>query len=384
MERETGRERIARFNGRPVGAGHPVYVIGEVGSNHNADLGLARGLVEAAAEAGADAVKFQLFRADWLYPANCGVVETPMGNVDFFGILERYALPPAWCAELAEYAGRLGIQFLCTAFDESLLERVAALNVPAVKIASPELNHLPLLRSAARLRRPLICSTGLSTLGQVEESLEAIRSVWPEPEVVLLQCVSGYPTPPDQSNLAVLKTLARAFGVPVGLSDHTIDYECVPMTMAAVGGCLIEKHFTLSRTLEGPDHSFALEPPELGQLVANIRAVESVEPGKRLEFVAERCGAGAVDAVLGHGRKEIMPAEAPLYPNDKRSIHVLRDLEAGTALSAANLRILRSERNLAPGLHPRHWETVLGARTTRAIAAGAGLQWEDLLQRQET
>jgi N-acetylneuraminate synthase len=373
--------RAVSFGERWVGPGNPTYIIGEVGSNHNADLGLARRLIEAAAEAGADAVKFQLFRADWLYPANCGVVGTPMGDVDFFEVLERYALPPEWADELADYAGRLGIQFLCTAFDEALLERVGALGVPALKVASPELNHLPMLRAAAGLRKPLICSTGLSTLGEIEEAMAAVRSVWAEAEVVLLQCVSAYPLPADQSNLGVIETLGRAFGVPVGLSDHTTDHGCVPMTAVAAGACLIEKHFTSSRSLEGPDHPFALEPHELTAMVRGIREVEAVRPEDRPAYLVERFGAVAVRDVLGHGRKEIMPAERPLYPNDKRSIHAIRDLRAGELLTPDNVRILRSERNLTPGLHPRHWEEILGARTVAQLRAGEGLQWSQLIDR---
>jgi N-acetylneuraminate synthase len=374
--------RAARIGRKRVGPGSPTYLIGEVGSNHNADLGLARRLIEAAAECGVDAVKFQLFRAEWLYPANCGVVATPMGDVDFFDVLGRYALPAEWVLELAERAGALGLDFLCTAFDEQALRQVEALDPPALKIASPELNHLPFLRSAAALRRPLICSTGLCTLGEVEEAIATIRSAWPDPEVVLLQCVSAYPLPQDQANLGVIETLRRAFGLPTGLSDHTTDAACVPATAVALGACVIEKHFTLDRGLEGPDHSFALEPDELKALVAAVREVEAVPPAERLAFVERRYGADAVRRASGHGRKEIMPAEAELYPCDKRSIHAIRAIDAGERLTPENLRILRSERNLAPGLHPRYWDVVLGARTTRPLSEGEGLGWSHLLVRE--
>jgi N-acetylneuraminate synthase len=372
--------RAVKLGRRMVGPGFPAYIIGEVGSNHNADLGLARRLIQAAAEARVDAVKFQLFRADWLYPANCGVVTTPMGDVDFFEVLERYALPPEWIRELAALARTQGLDFLCTAFDQHSLRQVAALDLPALKIASPELNHLPLLRAAAALRKPLICSTGLCTVGEIEEAIATIRSVWPDPDLVFLQCVSAYPLPSDQANLGVIDTLRRTFGVLSGLSDHTTDVDCVPATSVALGGCVIEKHFTLDRALKGPDHSFALEPNELGTLVAAVREVEAVAPTDRLGFVERLYGFDEVRRATGHGRKDIMPAEAELYPCDKRSIHAIRAVAAGARLSAENLRILRSERNLTPGLHPRYWDVVLGAKTSRPLAEGEGLDWSHVLQ----
>lgn len=366
---------------RPVGDGAPLFLIAEIGSNHNADLALACELVRRAADAGADAVKFQLFRADFLYPANAGVVDMPGGPADLREIFLEYALPPEWLHELRALASEEGIAFLCTAFDEETLGAVAALDPPALKIASPELNHLPLLRRAARLRRPLVCSTGLSTLADIEEAATTIREEWEDAELILLQCVSAYPLPPEESNLAVIDTLRRAFGVPVGLSDHTMDAERTPAIASAVGACLIEKHFTLDRTYPGPDHPFALVPEELGRLVRTIRRLDDLDLGERMTWIRSEYGDEAVDRILGNGRKEIQRAEMPLYPNDKRSIHALRDIAAGETLSPDNVRVLRSERNLSPGLHPRYWELVCGAVTTKAIPNGQGVSWSALLRR---
>lgn len=359
------------------GRGH-AYVVAEIGSNHNHDLALAHELIAAAAEAGADAVKFQLFRAEHLYPPHAGTVETPMGHVDLHELFSAFALPSEWLTELRDAAVQIGVDFLCAPFDEETLGQLADLALPAIKIASPELNHLPLLRRAADLHWPMICSTGLSTLADVQEAVDVIRSAWPEPELVLLQCVSAYPLAAEQANLGVIDTLSRAFGFPAGLSDHTTEAERTPAVAVAYGAVLIEKHFTLDRTLAGPDHSFALEPADFAKMIAAIRTVEAIAPGERLAWV--RQAYDGVQEILGTGQKTIQAAEQDLYPNDKRSIHAIVDVPAGEALSDRNVRILRSERNLRPGLHPRYWEVVLGALTVSELRAGEGVSWEHLIR----
>jgi sialic acid synthase SpsE len=363
----------------PGAAGDGVYVVAEIGSNHNHDLDLAHRLIRAAAQAGADAVKFQLFRADSLYPPHAGRVQTPMGEADLHEMFNAVALPEQWLTELRDGARELGLAFLCAPFDEAMLGELAALDLPAIKIASPELNHLPLLRAAARLRRPLICSTGLATIGDIYEAVATIRSEWPDPQLVLLQCVSAYPLPPEQSNLRVIETLRATFGFPTGLSDHTMDPERTPAVAVSLGATLIEKHLTLDRSLSGPDHPISLEPEELRRMVEAIRTLEPLDHEQRDAWVRRRFG--DVSDIVGDGYKRIAPAEQELYPNDKRSIHAIADVTPGATLGPDNVRVLRSERNLAPGLHPRYWNVICGAQTTSAIEAGQGVQWTHLLRR---
>ena len=359
----------------------PAWLVAEIGSNHDGSLEKARALIDASAEAGWDAVKFQLFRADHLYPKECGVVELATGPVDFYAELARVELDAAWLPELRAHAESRGLHFLCTPFDEDAVDELVAAGVPALKIASPELNHLPLLRRAAASGLPLICSTGLSTLSDVEEALGAIRGVRPGASITVLQCVTAYPAPPEESNLAVLETLARAFGVPVGLSDHSTDPELVPAVAVACGASLIEKHVTLDRRDPGLDHAFAIEPEGMRRLREAVRRTESFAPEARLAQVERTYGRERVRATLGHGRKEVMPSEAPLYPCDKRSIHAIRAIRAGEPLAADAIRVVRSERNLRPGLHPRHWEDVLGARARVDIQPGDGIRWTHLIER---
>ena len=362
-----------------MGPNCPTFVVAEVGSNHNGNLSLALQLIDIAVEAKVDAVKFQLFRAENLYPPNCGTVNSPSGLVDFYNVLSQLAVPSDWIPELKTYAEERNLIFLCTPFDEAGMTYLSSLNIAAIKIASPELNHLPLLRAAARHEKPLICSTGLSYLWDIEEALQTIRQTYAKPAVILLHCVSAYPLPPEQANLGAVQTLETVFDVPSGFSDHTTDPEGVPSIAVALGACVIEKHYTVSRSFTGPDHVFALEGDELRSMVRVIREVERVEPLERLEWVTRRFGREKVEAIIGHGRKEIMPAERELYPNDKRSIRVIKDIPEREALSEQNIRILRSERNLKPGLHPRYWEIVLGARAVRHMAAGEGVCWDYLL-----
>jgi N-acetylneuraminate synthase len=376
-----GATTAVNIANRLVGEGAPVFIVAEVGSNHNADLAVARELVKRAASAGATAVKFQLFRAESLYPANAGVVEMAGGRADLWETFSEFALPAEWLHELRELADEEGLVFLCTAFDEETLNALAALEVSATKIASPELNHLPLLRSAARLRRPLICSTGLATLADIDEALATVRDEWSDAAVVLLQCVSAYPLPAEESNLRVIDTLRRAFGVPVGLSDHTIEPVRTAAIASAVGACLIEKHMTLDRSMRGPDHASSIEPDDFARLVETVRQLDELDVSERMALVRSAYGDNAVEGILGGGCKTIQPSERSLYPGDKRSIHALRDIDTGETLSPENVRVLRSERNLSVGLHPRYWKTVCGAVTTAAISRGEGVTWEALLQR---
>lgn len=358
--------------------GGGVYVIAEAGSNHDGDRAQAEKLVDVAADAGADAVKFQLFTAAGLYPANCGAVDLGTGPEDFFAVLEKASLPAEWLAPLQARAADRGIDFLCSAFDEATTDVVAALGIPVFKIASPELTHLDLLRRTAGHGRPVILSTGMASLGDIEEAVAVLVAAG-APEIALLQCTTAYPTPPEDANVAVVATLASAFGVRAGLSDHTMDPTAAPLVTASVGGTVIEKHVTLSRSLPGPDHPFAIEPSELAALVEAVRKVEAVAPEARLDHARGVLGPEVVDCLLGSPRKVVAPSEAEMARCDRRSLHALADLEAGDVLGPENVGILRGERNLRPGLHPRYAPVVFGTPLQRPVAYGQGVEWADVL-----
>jgi N-acetylneuraminate synthase len=354
-------------------------VAAEAGSNHDGDEEQAHALIDAAADAGAGAVKFQLFRAATLYPRNCGTVPAPDGrSIDFYRELEQNELPPSWLASLVEHCVDRGVEPLCSPFDEELADRCLEAGMTRLKIASPEITHLPLLRHVAALGCPVILSTGMSTLGDIEEALEALSGA---PEVTLLHCVTAYPCPEEEANLAAITTLRTSLGCAVGLSDHTVDPVAAPMVAAAIGATFIEKHMTTSRDRSGLDHSFSVVPEELADLVRGVAEVTRLEEAERLPYAQRHLGVARVQTLLGDPRKRVTASESLLAGTDRRALHALEDIPVGAVLTDQNVGVLRGERNLPPGMHPRWLESVLGATAQRPIAYGHGIVWDDLLVR---
>src|SRR5262249_54734623 len=271
------RSAAIDIGGRAVGPGAPCYVIAEAGSNHDGRLAQAMALIDAAAAAGCDAVKFQVFRPqDLMTPhgPRARYLDGLLGERSLYELFASTAIDRTWLPRLAAHCRMRRIHFLATPFDRDAVDRLIApgVNVPAIKNASSELWHLPLIRHAARSGRPLLLSTGMATMADVEDASVAAPAAGAS-QLALFQCTVAYPPPAEAVNLRAMRTLVERFGVPVGLSDHS------PGTWAAVaavalGANLVEKHLTLSRALPGPDHPFALEPPELATMVADIRATE--------------------------------------------------------------------------------------------------------------
>ena len=327
------------IGGRLVGSGQPAYVIAEAGANHNRDLGMARELIDVAADAGADAVKFQTYTGKDLYSSKTPDFEYLDDERSPQELLDAIALPREWQAELAEHAAARGIHFFSSPFDREAVDQLAELGVPALKIASFEIVDTPLIEHAASTGIPLIISTGMATYGEIEDALGAAADGGAD-RVALLRCASVYPAEPEIMNLRAMETMRRAFGVPVGLSDHTLGIS-VPTGGAALGMELLEKHFTLSRELEGPDHPFALEPDELKALVRSVREVESA---------------------LGNGRLEGPSEEESkeMYRLARRSVIAAVDIPAGTVIERQMLTVKRP----GYGVKPRDIELLVG-RTAR-------------------
>ncbi|MFN8542690.1 MAG: N-acetylneuraminate synthase family protein [Candidatus Binatia bacterium] len=351
-----GFRSVIEIGGRPVGAGHPCYVIAEAGSNHDGRLEQALALVDVAAAAGCDAVKFQIFRPEELMsPAGprARYLDTLLGDRSLYELFTATAINRAWLPRIAYHCRTRGIHFLATPFDCDAVDRLVSPEVaaPAIKNASAELWHLPLVRHAARTGRPLLLSTGMATLPDVEDAL-VVAAAAGATDVALLQCTVSYPTPPESVNLRAIGTLAERFGVPVGFSDHTQGI-WAPVAAVALGASVIEKHATLSRRLPGPDHPFAVEPDELAQMVRDIRATEQA---------------------LGDGQKVRQPAEEEIYAIGRRNLVAVRDLAAGSRLVEADLAVLRSPLGIAP----RDAALVAGRTLARPVAAGAPLTWNDL------
>ncbi|APG27351.1 N-acetylneuraminate synthase [Syntrophotalea acetylenivorans] len=340
---------------RPIGADHSCFIIAEAGVNHNGDLYLARGLIEAAQAAGADAVKFQTFTAERLVSANAPKAAYQMRSTDVkesqFTMIKRLELSPAHHHELLEYCHKLGILFLSSPFDEQSADFLDDLGLPAFKIPSGEVVNLPFLAHVARKGKPIILSTGMATLSEVEAAVETIRTAG-NPPLVLLQCVSNYPADPRDVNLRAMKTLSRAFDVPVGYSDHVAGNE-ISFGAAALGACVIEKHFTLNRQLPGPDHQASLEPDDLCSLVAGIRAVESA---------------------LGDGCKRPAVSEKNTASVARKSLVAACDIEVGAVIEESMVAVKRPGTGLAPDLS----NLVVGRTALVAIPRDSLLRLEDL------
>ena len=339
--------------GRAVGAGAPCYVIAEAGANHNRDLDVASRLIDAAADAGADAVKFQTYSGRALYST-----KTP--RFDYLGalgtkpaseLLDEIALPRDWQGPLANHCRDRGVEFLSSPFDHEAIAELDALGVAALKIASFEIVDLGLVRAAAATGRPLILSTGMCTLGEIDEAVQAARGAGAS-AIVLLQCASLYPAPPHTMNLRAIPAMEAAFGVPAGLSDHTLGVHVAPAAVA-LGARLVEKHFTLDRTMIGPDHPFAVEPKELAELVAHIRDVE---------------------VALGDGVKRGPgPEEAKeMYAKARRSLVAARAIPAGTVITADMLCVKRP----GTGIAPRYVDIVPGRIARVDIDEDDVITWE--------
>lgn len=341
--------------GLEVGTDRPCFIIAEAGVNHNGSLERARQLVDVAVEAGANAVKFQTFKAERLATLdapkaayqlrNTGAAETQ------YEMLQRLELSQAAHPDLMNYCSERGILFMSTPFDEESADFLDELGVVVFKLPSGEITNLPFIEHVARKGKPMIVSTGMAFLSEVETAVRCMEAAGNR-DFMLLHCVSNYPAEPSDANLRAMHTMQETFNVPVGYSDHTQGIE-VALAAVALGACVIEKHFTLSRDLPGPDHRASLEPDELARMVSGIRTVE---------------------AALGHGRKEPAASEAETAAVARRSLVAACDIAAGTALTKDLIAIRRP----GTGLPAQMLSQVVG-RTMRVPArAGTLLRLEML------
>lgn len=336
-----------------VGRGHPTYVIAEIGANHNRDLGVARELIDVAAAAGADAVKFQTYSGSRIYSKKTPSFAylAPITDKSPAELLEEISLPREWQPLLAEHARERGVHFFSSPFDHEAVRELDELDVPVLKIASFEIVDLPLIRVAAATGRPLLISTGMTVLGEIEDALRAAAEAGGT-AVGLMQCTSVYPAPVERINLRAMETMRAAFGVPVGLSDHSTGI-AVPVAAAALGAAFLEKHVTLDRTMTGPDHPFAIEPAELEAMVRGIREAE---------------------AALGDGRKDgPSPEESEeMYTLGRRSLIAARGLPAGTVLEPEMITVKRP----GFGIRPKDLDLVIGRTLRVDVEEDEILTWD--------
>ena len=346
-------ENFILINGRRIGPGEPVYVIAELSANHNQNFDEAIRIVRAAKECGADAIKLQTYTADTItmdcasepFQVRKGSIWEGKNLYQLYG--EAYT-PWEWQPKLKELAEDLGLDCFSSPFDSTAVDFLEQMGVPAYKIASFEVVDLPLLDCVARTGKPIIMSTGMASLEEIEEAVAILRNAGAD-QLALLKCTSAYPASFDEMNLRTIPEMAQRFGVPVGLSDHTLG-TTAPVTAVALGACIIEKHLTLSRGTPGPDALFSLEPQEFREMVTAVRQAEQA----------------LGEVFFGFSERE---AASRVF---RRSLFVSADIAKGDLFTKHNVRSIRP----ADGLHTRHLKQVLGRRASCDIKRGTPLSWD--------
>jgi len=375
-------ERTFRTAGQAFSAFEKIMIIAEIGTGHGGSIAKAKDLVDAAREAGADCAKFQIVYADEILHPDTGFVSLPGGKIRLYDRFRELEVDPGFYAEIAAYCQKKGLIFLCSPFGLKSLSELESLDPPCIKIASPELNHFPLLAAASATGRPLILSSGVSTLSDIERALEATGSTR---DRVLLHCVTSYPAPEEEYNLSVLESLSSVFGIPVGVSDHSLDPILVPLLAVASGAAVIEKHICLSRLDSGLDDPVALPPDAFAAMVKAVRNAcdKTGATMKRdiIEALSREHGSEKIRRILGDGIKALAPSERANYTRTNRSIHYLKGLKAGQTVTEADIAILRTEKILSPGLSPEFRDMLLGAILARDVTDGAGAAWDDFISR---
>lgn len=343
--------REITIDGRKIGSDHPPYVICELSGNHNGSLDRALAMIEAAAATGCAAIKLQTYTADTITMNHDGPEFRINGGLwdgrNLYDLYREAQTPYVWHEAMFAKAADLGVTLFSTPFDERAADLLEDLGAPAYKVASFEAVHLPLIAHVARKGKPMIISTGLANLSEIDAAVRTARDNGCT-DLVLLHCISSYPAPTDQSNLRTMPHLAEAFGAVAGLSDHTLG-SATSVAAVALGGAVIEKHFTLRRADGGPDADFSLEPAEFRRLCEDCHNAW-LSLG-RIDYSRKSAEAGAASF--------------------RRSIYAVRDIAAGEAFTANNLRIIRP----GHGLPPRHYDSVIGCQARRAIARGTALCW---------
>ena len=328
-----------KIAGTPVGGSASPYIIAEVGSNFDKNLDKARKLIDVAAQAGANAVKFQLFRADALYPNRDGL----------YDIFKSIELDAEWVSLLSKHANDQGLHFMASAFDMGSVDVLEAVKTPAHKAASSETTNLGFLHKLASTGKPVIISTGMCDMVDIEEAVNACLGAGND-QIVLLQCGAMYPLPNELVNLRVIQSLARRFNCPVGFSDHTLG-QVAAITAVGLGATVFEKHYTLDKKSAGPDHFYALEPDELKSYVAAIREAHEA---------------------LGSGEKQMLPKEKE--QGRREGLYLARNMAKGETITAADVVAKRP----ALGLRARYATAVVGATLTQALDKDQSLSWDVL------
>lgn len=370
-----------------------INIIAEIGTSHEGSFDKAKELVDAAADSGADTIKFQWVYADEILHPKTGFVKLPTGNIPLYERFKQLECAVSFYKDIMDYVHSKGCKFCCSPFGLCSLRELLELKPDYVKIASPELNHYKMLealrdwRQAQKSRReamvPVILSSGVSTLTDIDK---AVRIVGRD-GVSLLHCITSYPAPEDQYNIRLVSSLKNVFGIETGLSDHSLDPVLVPVLSTACGGTIIEKHFTLSRQTSGLDDPVALEPEAFALMVHTVHQTKAtfrhygsaLGMERTIEQLSEQFGRERVETVLGDGVKRLAAAEEANYGRTNRSLHFMRAMKKGELVGEGDIAILRTEKILTPGISPEFYDLLMGKKISRDVEDGAGVQMEDFI-----
>lgn len=333
-------------------------------------------LVTAALDAGADCVKFQHVYADEIIHPATGLVPLPGGPVPLYNRFKELQTGPDFLASLKKRVESLGAVFLCTPFGLRSAQELRAMGVEIMKIASPELNYVQLLDEIRSYELPTILSSGVSRLSDIELALSRFEGM--RTRLAVLHCVTAYPAPEHDYNLRILDPLATLFGVPFGVSDHSLDPILVPALAVAFGAIIVEKHICLSKSDDGLDDPVALTPGDFARMVRAIRKAGHQSREATISELVMHYGKDKVEATLGDGRKFLAPSEQSNYERTNRSIHARHEIKRGQKIAEHEIAVLRTEKILRPGLHPLFLNTVAGRIAARDIPEGEGIGWEDI------
>ncbi|MCQ2597036.1 MAG: N-acetylneuraminate synthase family protein [Treponema sp.] len=369
-------------------------IIAEIGTSHEGDAAKARLMIDECAESGADCAKFQWVYADEILHPKTGFVNLPTGKIPLYDRFRQLECPVSFYKKMIDYTHSKGMKFCCSPFGLRSLEELLSLNPDYVKIASPELNHYPMLKKLAEYRKnqktsgqklvPVILSSGVSKMEDIRKAVEILG----KEDVSLLHCITSYPAPETEYNLRIITNLKKELGIEMGVSDHSLDPVLVPVLSVAAGGTIIEKHITLSKKTMGLDDPVALEGEQFALMVHCVHQAEAAlnRYGKDgydyvVNQLMENAGEGGkekIEAILGDGIKRLAPAEEANYGRTNRSIHFMRDIKKGEIISEKDVAVLRTEKILTPGISPEYLEKVIGQPLLNDVTDGSGLQFSDI------
>jgi sialic acid synthase SpsE len=391
-------------------------IVAEIGTAHGGSLQKAYDLIDEAHESGADAIKFQWVYADEILHPDTGFVTLPGGKVRLYDRFRELEVKPEFFASCLEYTHKRGCKFICSPFGLRSFRELMDIHPDAIKIASPEVNHFPLLHaiasytaqelsSAGRIT-PVILSSGVSKLGDLEKAIDILTAPYtaardiPSP-LTLLHCITSYPAPEAEYNVRCVETLRSIFGVATGISDHSLDPVLVPVLTTAMGGTMIEKHITLSKKTDGLDDPVALEAEQFAHMVYCVHQAEAVIERLKKDAIAtqqnnqfpcnalaaqneivrqlsDEYGAGKVAAVLGTGVKRLAPSETANYGRTNRSLHFMHAMKCGDVIGSDDIAVLRTEKVLTPGMSPEFLDDIIGCVLQRDVTAGEGVRFEQV------